>query len=111
MDYTKQPLLFRVAKALRYTRLYGPRHTLVRIRGQYHKRKKYDRLPEPKPPRHGADRQHIGIIGCGNFAFSIIAYHLKKNHGAVIRAAMDRNVERAASLYEAYGLSYYTDDA
>ncbi len=111
MDYTTQPLLFQLAKAVRYTRLYGLRHTLVRIRGQYHKKKKYDRLPEPERTRRGAKRQHVGIIGCGNFAFSAIAYHLKSNHGAVIRAAMDRNVERAASLYEAYGLSYYTDDA
>src|SRR5437879_10567181 len=98
MDYTNEPLRFRAKKAIRYTRLYGPRRTLAKARGQYHMRKQYDTLP----PLWGADRDeaHIGIIGCGNFAYSTIAYYLKKNYGRVLRGLMDIDVNRAASLCE-----------
>jgi predicted dehydrogenase len=110
MDYTRQPLGLKLRKALRYVRLYGPRRALVKVRSQYHMLRKFDRLPEPGPGP-GASEKHVGIIGCGNFAYSNIAYYLKKNYGRVIRAAMDTDLERAASLYQAYGLSYYTGDA
>jgi len=110
MDYTTQPLGFRLRKALRYIRLYGPQRTLIKIRGQYHKNKKFDRLPEIDASAD-AGRGHVGIIGCGNFAYGVIAYYLKRNYGKVIRAAMDTDIERAASLFQDFGLSYYTDDA
>jgi predicted dehydrogenase len=106
MDYTKERLGFRVKKALRYARMYGLRRTLVKIRGQYHMRRRYDVLPTlPTPP----ETAHVGLIGCGNFAFSNIAYYLRKNYGRVIRAAMDVDVHRAASLAAAYAAGYYTD--
>jgi predicted dehydrogenase len=109
MDYTKQSFRFRVRKALRYTQLYGPRRTWVKIRGQYHMKRRYDDLPtQPTDPPRGG---HVGLIGCGNFAYSNIAYYLRKNYGRVIRGAMDHNDQRAASLYESYGLRYYTTDA
>jgi predicted dehydrogenase len=109
MDYTTQALGFKIKKVLRYIRLYGIRRTLVKIKGQYHMKKLYRTLP--KLPSRAKARGHVGIIGCGNFAFSNIAYYLKKNYGRVMRGAMDINVNRAASLYENYGLCYYTDDA
>ena len=109
MDYTTQKLAFRVRKALRYVRLYGPQRTLSKVKGQYHMKRRYASLPALRP---GADhRGHVAIIGCGNFAFSNIAYYLTKNYGPVIRAAMDIDIHKAASVYENYGLSYYTDDA
>ncbi|MAE94843.1 MAG: hypothetical protein CL910_09300 [Deltaproteobacteria bacterium] len=109
MDYTREPLLFRFLKVARYARLYGPSRTLVKIRGQYHTKRNFAELPEPRPT--AGSGQHVGILGCGNFAYSVIAYYLRKNHGNVIRAAMDTHIERAASLFQAYGMSYYTDDA
>lgn len=109
MDYTGQAFSFKVKKALRYVRLYGLARTLVKIKGQYHMKKRYARLPEVSlRPEH---KGHVGIIGCGNFAFSNIAYYLRKNYGDVVRGAMDVDVHKAASLYESYGLAYYTDDA
>jgi hypothetical protein len=39
MDYTKQPLAFKLRKALRYARLYGPGRTWMKVRGQYHMQK------------------------------------------------------------------------
>lgn len=109
MDYTTQPLTFKLKKALRYVRLYGVRRTLIKIRSQYHMGKTYQKLPEIKAKVNG--RSHVGIIGCGNFAYGNIAFYLHKNFGKVIHAAMDIHIERAASLFEKYGLNYYTDDS
>lgn len=109
MDYTTQATLFKLKKALRYVRLYGPSRTWIKIKGQYHMKKTYRNLPIFN--LSAQSEKYVGIIGCGNFAYSNIAYYLKKNYGNVIRAAMDVNIHRAASLYEAYSLDYYTDNA
>ncbi len=108
MDYTSQSLSFKIKKALRYTRLYGVRRTLAKIEGQYHMKRKYRKLPNirSKP----CATSHVGIIGCGNFAFSNIALYLRKNYGRVLHGAMDVDINKAASLYEKYKLNYYTDD-
>jgi predicted dehydrogenase len=109
VDYTRAPLRFRARKAARYVRLYGPRRTLVKVRGQYHMRAGTPRrAPRLRPGSSGA---HVGVIGCGNFAFSHIAYYLSRNVGAVLRGAMDINEARAYSLAERYGLHYATSDA
>lgn len=109
MDYTTQSMAFKIKKLLRYLRLYGFRRTLIKVKGQYHMKKQYDTLPVRSVSSESGG--HIGLIGCGNFPFSNIAYYLKKNYGRVIRAAMDVDINRAASMYEEYGLRYYTDDA
>jgi predicted dehydrogenase len=109
MDYTTQPLIFKLKKALRYVRLYGVRRTQIKIASQYHMGKTYQTLPAVKSKMN--KRAHVGIIGCGTFAYSNIAFYLNKNFGAVIHAAMDRHIERAASMFEKYRLNYYTDDA
>lgn len=109
MDYTTQSLPFKIKKTLRYTKLYGLRRTLIKIKGQYHMKKRYETLPRLRTaPKEGG---HIGIVGCGNFAFSTIAYYLKKNYGCVMRGAMDIDIHKAASLFEEYCLRYYTDNA
>lgn len=109
MDYTKQSLRFRLRKAARYVRLYGLRRTVAKVRGQYHMNRRYDRLPAvPDRPRSGP---HVGILGCGNFAFSNVAYYLQKNYGDVIHGVMDVNLHRSASLFQRYRANYYTDDA
>lgn len=109
MDYTSQNFLFKLKKAWRYVRLYGPRRTLIKVQGQYHMKRSYKILPQlPDQSESGA---HVGLIGCGNFAFSNIAYYVRKNFGQVIRAAMDININRAVSLSRKYGLRYYTDKA
>ncbi|NCD40814.1 MAG: Gfo/Idh/MocA family oxidoreductase [Bacteroidia bacterium] len=109
MDYTKQRIGFKIKKTLRYIYLYGVRRTFVKVKGQYHVKKHYDTFPKmPSPLKSGG---HVGVIGCGNFAFSNIAYYLKKNYGRIIRASMDTDIHRAASIFEKYGLFYYTDNA
>jgi predicted dehydrogenase len=109
MDYTRQPLIFRARKALRYVQLYGVGRTLVKVRGRLHMQRRYASLPPSHPERDS--RAHVGFLGCGNFAYSTLAYYLRKNYGRVIRAAMDMDVHRAASLAEAYDADYYGDSA
>jgi predicted dehydrogenase len=109
MDYTKAHVLFKIKKALRYIRLYGISRTMIKIQGQYHMKRKYDVLPVIDP--QSTTTGHVGLLGCGNFAFSNIAYYLKKNYGKVIRGVMDVDIHHAASLCQHYGANYYTDDA
>lgn len=108
MDYTKQPILFKVRKAARYVRLYGIRRTLIKVKGQYHAQRTFETLPAERAERTG---RHVGILGCGNFAFSHIAYYLRKNYGPVIRGVMDPSIHKAASLFEEFDADYYTADA
>lgn len=108
MDYTRQPLLFKIRKAARYVRLYGVRRTLIKIKGQYHANRILDPLPPERAERTG---RHVGILGCGNFAYSHIAYYLRKNYGSVICGVMDPSLQKAASLFEEYDADYYTVDA
>jgi predicted dehydrogenase len=109
MDYTTQPLSFKIKKTLRYIRLYGVKCTLIKVKGKHHMKKTYENLPELS-----AASDHngwIGLIGCGNFAFSNIAYYLDKKSKGAMRACMDKDIAKAASLYDSFGLQYYTDDA
>jgi predicted dehydrogenase len=106
VDYTRKPLWFRIRKLLRYFRLYGIRRTLAKVRGQYHMKRTFETPPELRPNPDG----HVGLLGCGNFAYSVIAYYLKKNYGRVMRGAMDVDVNRAMSLASSWGLEYFTDD-
>lgn len=108
MNYTAAPLVFRLRKAIRYVRLYGLRRTIVKVRGQYHMAKKYVQLPA-NHLRMNSDA-HVGLIGCGNYGFSVIAHYLQKNYGNVIRGCMDVDINQAASLFERYKASYYTTD-
>jgi predicted dehydrogenase len=108
-DYTERTLSFKVKKALRYTRMYGPRRTLATIKGQYHLKRTYETLP---PIRTSTSRRkHVGVIGCGIFGYGVVGYFLRRNYGNVLRAALDHNVNRAASMFQEYALDYYTTDA
>ena len=83
MDYKSTPLSFQIRKALRYVGLYGVRRTLVKVRGQYHMARRYSKLPRNHVG--ASSKAHVGLIGCGNYGFSVIAYYLNKNYGRVIR--------------------------
>jgi predicted dehydrogenase len=109
MDYTIQKLSFKVKKVLRYFRLYGVRRTLIKVKGQYHMKRKYDDLPASREGSRSLGA-HIGIIGCGNYAFSNIAFYLNKANPNSIRGVMDVDVHKAASLFENYGAVYFTDN-
>jgi predicted dehydrogenase len=109
MDYTKSGLVFKIKKTIRYLRLYGVQRTAAKVQAQYHMNRKYAKLPAMLPTASAS--KHVGIIGCGNFAYSNIAYYLKKNYGAVVRGCMDPHIQRAASLFQKYEGDYYADSA
>jgi predicted dehydrogenase len=109
MDYTEQSLRFKVRKVTRYARLYGARRTLAKVEAEYHMRRRFDELPKLRGRE--APEQHVGIVGCGKFAYAQIAYYLRGARGRVIRGAMDIDIHRAASLARRYRAGYYTDDA
>ncbi len=108
MEYTQQPLSFKVRKVLRYVRLYGLSRTIAKVRSHYHYQRRYSVLPAPR--RRPRPWQHVGIMGCGKFAYAAIAYYLTKNYGPVIRGVMDLDVHRAASLFTRYDAGYYTTE-
>jgi predicted dehydrogenase len=108
MDYTEQPLLFKLRKVARYVRLYGLARTRVKVSGQLHMKRRLDPLPHPKPRQD--PKQIVGLIGCGNYAFSNIAYYLQRNFGRVIGACMDIDIYRAASLAQHYRVPHFAGD-
>jgi predicted dehydrogenase len=110
MDYTAQPLAFRLRKVLRYVRLYGPARTAVKVRSQYHMKRRFTSLPDLDAPSTDTPGKHVGIIGCGKFAYAIAAYYLTRRCGRVIRGVMDVDIHRAASLAKRYNALYYCDD-
>ena len=109
MDYRRVSRWLRLRKLWRYLRMYGPSRTACKVRGQYHLRARYDPLPARRRLPEAAG--HVGIIGCGNYAFTTIAYYLRKERGRVLRGVMDIDPHRAASLFERYGAAYHTTDA
>jgi predicted dehydrogenase len=109
MDYLKQSFAFKVKKVLRYLRLYGLSRTYMKVLGQKHMRRSYDTLPAQLGGL--SERQTIGIIGCGNYSFSVIAYFLRKNFGNVIASCMDIDINRAASYASYYKVPHYTANA
>lgn len=109
MDYTRHPLAYKLRKALRYTRLYGPGRTWIKVKSQYRMNRPSPKLPpQPNSPRHGG---HVGVLGCGNYAYSNIAYYLRRSYGDVLRGVMDVDLGHAAALCSDFGARYYTDDA
>ncbi|HEY3113529.1 MAG TPA: Gfo/Idh/MocA family oxidoreductase [Gemmatimonadaceae bacterium] len=81
----------------------------MKVVSQLHMKRHFAQLPS----RHEnySSRQTVGIIGCGNYAFSNIAYFLNKHAGRVLAACMDRNLHRAASMSRQYRIPNYTDKA
>lgn len=105
-DYTQAPLLFKVRKAARYVGLYGLSKTLCKIRGQYHMKSQTEfegpRWDNPACRTPEAPERSVAIIGCGNFAYSNIAYYLRRHNPRFLRAAYDTHGSRALSLCKAY---------
>ncbi len=109
MDYTTQSLAFKIRKVLRYVRLYGPARTRAKVQGQLHMKRTFP--ARPAPTRKFSDLHTVALLGCGNYAFSNIAYYLNRTHGPVIGGCMDKNGDRAASLAQQYDVPFHTDNA
>jgi len=113
-DYTQAGLLFKVKKAARYVRLYGLSRTLFKIKGQYHMKssESFDdsRWENPACRTPVSPDRNVAIVGCGNFAFSNIAYYLKRRNPRFLRGTFDTERSRALSLCRTYGGAYAVAD-
>ncbi len=113
--YMEKSLLFKLRKVFRYFELYGISRTLVKVRGQYHMAAEEsfegERWDNPSCRNPHSDRRKIGLIGCGSFAFSNIAYYLEKIESGCIQGAMDADAARARSMVSQYKAAYATTEA
>src|ERR1022692_3668736 len=108
MDYLQQPLAFKLRKVWRYVQMYGHSRTYIKVRAQLHMRRPPKVLQAVREPTSG---QSVGLIGCGNYAFSNIAYYLTHACGGVIGGCMDLDRNRAASLSRHYHVPLHTGSA
>lgn len=113
-DYTKADIGFKLKKAMRYVRLYGLSRTFIKIRGQYHM-KATSTFDGPKWINEAcrtpeASERDVAIIGCGNYAFSNIAYYLGKRNSHFLRATYDIQRSRSLSLCKVFGGAYATGE-
>ncbi len=112
IDYGKLTVAQKAQKVARYVRLYGPLRTLEKVRAQRHMRGDESRLPSrwdnPRPATHGPG--DVALIGCGNFAFSTIAYYCDRAEPGFLRGCYDPAGARAVSLCKRYGGRYAAAD-
>jgi len=97
----------KIKKVLKYTYMYGASRTLIKVKGHYHMQKEYDTSPQKIEK---TDYKSVGIIGCGNHAFTDIAYFLRKNRGNIIGSSMDIDENKAISLAQEYKAYNYSTD-
>lgn len=108
MDYTKEPLSFRLKKVIRYVFMYGIERTLKKVRSQYHM-KSVETFPEDFWVNNSAaDTGDVAIVGCGNFAFSTIAHYVSKNTSGKTKYALDIDKSKALSLAKFYNVHMAT---
>lgn len=113
-SYLESSLSFKLKKVLRYISLYGISRTLVKIRGQLHMQRdlQMDGESWDNPSCRGVSDPHrfVAIVGCGNFAYSAIAYYLAKRSRKFLHTTLDSNTSRAISLCKDYGGIRATSD-
>ena len=83
-------------KFLRYAGIYGPSRTLFKAAGRLRISLPYLALQRP--------RKDIAVIGCGQFAFSTIAYFLQRTFGRRIAACYDIDFHASRSFARAMGV-------
>ncbi len=93
---------FRISKVVRYMRIYGIARTIIKAAGRV-------RIKFPfwlfllllNPSRNG---RKVGIIGCGQFSYSVIAYYLTTCSNSKLEWCFDINRSASKSLASAYGI-------
>jgi len=97
----------KIKKVLKYTYMYGASRTFIKIKGHHHMNKEYESLPKLFLQNN---KKLVGIVGCGNHAFTDIAYFLRKNKGNILGSTMDIDANKAISLAEEYKAYTHTID-
>jgi predicted dehydrogenase len=113
-SYFDKPIFFLMRKATRYVALYGIRTTLTKVRAQFHMRAKvtFDGMGWDNPALRQSEHpdRFVGIIGCGTFAYAIVADHLSRKAPHFLRGVYDVESARAKSLCARYGGAYAAND-
>ena len=106
ISYLNSSLRFKLKKVVRYISLYGLSRTFAKVRGQLHMERSYTmdgEIWENQSCRKPDDRNRfVAIVGCGNFAYSAIAYYLSRHTRRFLRATLDTNSSRSISLCKDY---------
>lgn len=99
---------FGINKVVRFVSIYGVVRTLVKVAGRL-------RLMVPlwwllnllHPLRSGI---RVGIIGCGQFSYSAIAYFLSTSTNCKLLWCSDIDLNAAKSMAKAFGMKRYAKD-
>lgn len=114
-SYFDKPIFFQMRKAARYVALYGVGTTLTKVRAQFHMRAKAPiegaRWDNPAVRQADHADRFVGIIGCGTFAYAIVAGYLSRKAPNFLRGVYDVESARAKALCARYGGSYAATDA
>ncbi len=114
MDYISTSFNYKVKKVLRYIELYGPIKTLKKVRSLYHMNSHGKSLDEKwlnKKSSGLSENKNVGIIGCGNFAFSHISFYINMIQKNCIRAAYDPIGDRSISFVKNCNAIYASSSA
>lgn len=100
-----------VRKLIRFARLYGWQRAVNKAVARSRakppgRRSDWARWLHPFVPRRPAT---ISLIGCGQFAFSCLAYFLRKRRGNAFLSAFDTDPAQAQSLGRYYGFRHVAD--
>lgn len=93
----------KLKKIIRFARIYGFKRALVKAIG----RTRYTvSIPLLLAPFKICKKKDIAIIGCGQFAFSTIAFFLTKRFGKRIELCMDIDEKALTSFAQCYGVTH-----
>lgn len=96
-------ILEKIKKVWRYSSIYGISRTLNKVSGRLRSLKFFSPLYFKKDPS-------IGLIGCGQFQFSSIAYYLSKGWKNNFSFCYDINNDKSKSLAEYYSIPEVVTD-
>jgi len=97
-----------IKRVFRYAKLYGIFRTLSKVNGRVR-----PRIPLwwlLKFPRYSRSGIKVGLVGCGQHAFSSIAYYLTVCTDSRIKFALDIDDKASSSLAYSYGAVDVHDD-
>ena len=93
----------KIKKILRFAHIYGMKRAIVKAIGR-------TRFPFSIPlllaPFKMGQEKDIAIIGCGQFAFSTIAFFLTKNLGKRIALCVDLDITALSTFANCYGVTH-----
>jgi predicted dehydrogenase len=92
----------KIRKFIRFSSIYGFHRTAYKALGRMRLQWIQSLVLFPK-------KRYISIAGCGQFAFSTIAYFLKREHGTVFLSCFDVNRDNAGSLAKFYKFKSVSD--